>query len=159
MAQTKDSVKSHGPHGPARLANLAICQAALKRAMDRPGHLPGLVVHYGPSGWGKSTAAAASKAGITYDVRMYDVRHLFASVLLTGGADLQAVSKLMGHASVKMTADQYYHLQRGEKQRAVSMLPKITDREKIGKVVKYRGTCEMRIPMNTGLSRTYTGQT
>ncbi len=58
MAQTKDSVKSHGPHGPARLANLAICQAALKRAMDRPGHLPGLVVHYGPSGWGKSTAAA-----------------------------------------------------------------------------------------------------
>lgn len=84
----------------------------------------------------RSFGTAARKAGITYDVRMYDVRHLFASVLLTGGADLQAVSRLMGHASVKMTADQYYHLQRGEKQRAISLLPKITEREKSGKVVK-----------------------
>ncbi len=84
----------------------------------------------------RSFGTAARNAGITYDVRMYDIRHLFATVLLTGGADLQAVSKLMGHASVKMTADQYYHLQRGEKQRAVSMLPKLTERGKGRKVIK-----------------------
>lgn len=42
----------------AMLGNVAICMAALERAMHRPAHLPGMVVLYGPSGWGKSTAAA-----------------------------------------------------------------------------------------------------
>ena len=40
---------------------------------------------------------------------MYDLRHLFATTLLSKGADLAAVSKMMGHATVKMTADTYYH--------------------------------------------------
>jgi integrase len=31
----------------------------------------------------------------------------------------------MGHATVKMTADTYYHYLEGEKERAVSMLPDI----------------------------------
>ena len=40
---------------------------------------------------------------------MYDLRHLFATTLLNKGADLAAVSKLMGHSTVKLTADTYYH--------------------------------------------------
>jgi integrase len=40
---------------------------------------------------------------------MYDLRHLFATTMLTNNADLAAVSKLMGHSTVKMTADTYYH--------------------------------------------------
>lgn len=42
----------------APLANVAICIAALERAMTRANHLPGMVCFSGPSGWGKSTAAA-----------------------------------------------------------------------------------------------------
>jgi hypothetical protein len=42
----------------APLANVALCLTALERAMQRPSHLPGMVVLYGPSGWGKSFAAA-----------------------------------------------------------------------------------------------------
>ncbi|MDT8383031.1 MAG: AAA family ATPase [Gammaproteobacteria bacterium] len=42
----------------APLANVAICVAALERAMTRAHHLPGMVCFSGPSGWGKSTAAA-----------------------------------------------------------------------------------------------------
>jgi integrase len=41
---------------------------------------------------------------------MYDIRHLFATTLLREGGDVAAVSKLMGHASVKMTVDRYYRL-------------------------------------------------
>lgn len=41
-----------------KLGNVARCMAAMERAMNRPKHLPGLVCFYGPSGWGKSTAAA-----------------------------------------------------------------------------------------------------
>lgn len=68
---------------------------------------------------------ACNRAGIKYRVRMYDLRHLFATTLLTKGADLAAVSKLMGHSTVKMTADTYYHYLEGEKERAVSLLPQI----------------------------------
>lgn len=68
---------------------------------------------------------ACTKAGIMVDVRMYDLRHLFATTMLANGADLAAVSKLMGHATVKMTADVYYHYLEGEKEKAVSKLPKL----------------------------------
>jgi integrase len=68
---------------------------------------------------------ACRKAGITYPCRMYDIRHLFASVMLSGGADLAAVSKLLGHSNIIMTANVYYELMKGEKERAVGILPSI----------------------------------
>lgn len=42
----------------APLANVGACMEALKSAMKRPDHLPGIVAFYGPSGWGKSLSAA-----------------------------------------------------------------------------------------------------
>ena len=68
---------------------------------------------------------ACEKAAITVDVRMYDLRHLFATTMLANGADLAAVSKLMGHSTVKMTADVYYHYLEGEKEKAVGKLPNL----------------------------------
>ncbi|MDR2488463.1 MAG: site-specific integrase [Desulfovibrio sp.] len=70
-----------------------------------------------------SFKSAVRRAGITYDVRLYDVRHLFATVMLQGGADLAAVSRLMGHSRVTMTANTYYQYMQGEKERAVGLLP------------------------------------
>jgi len=46
--------------GKAPLGNVALCLAAVNKAVDRPRHLPGMVVFYGPSGFGKSTAAAVA---------------------------------------------------------------------------------------------------
>ena len=46
--------------GIAPLTNIALCLGTLRRAMDRPRHLPGITVFYGPSGYGKSTAAAVA---------------------------------------------------------------------------------------------------
>jgi integrase len=56
-----------------------------------------------------SWRSAVKAAGINYQCVFYDVRHLFATTLLNRGADLLSVSALMGHASVKMTADVYGH--------------------------------------------------
>ena len=53
MNQKTESACSVAP-----LANVGLCTGALDRAMNRAAHLPGLVCFYGPSGWGKSTAAA-----------------------------------------------------------------------------------------------------
>jgi len=73
----------------------------------------------------KAFKNACKRAGITYQTRMYDLRHLFATTLLRKGADLAAVSKMMGHSTVKMTADTYYHYMEGEKERAVRLLPEL----------------------------------
>lgn len=42
----------------APLRNVSLCAAALDLAIKRDLHLPGMVVFHGPSGYGKSTAAA-----------------------------------------------------------------------------------------------------
>lgn len=71
----------------------------------------------------KAFRTACKNAGITYPVRMYDLRHMFATIMLSNGADLAAVSKLMGHSRVDMTANVYYQYMQGEKERAVNLLP------------------------------------
>ena len=73
----------------------------------------------------KAFKNACKRAWITYPTRMYDLRHLFATTLLNKGADLAAVSKMMGHSTVKLTADTYYHYMEGEKERAVRLLPEL----------------------------------
>jgi len=72
-----------------------------------------------------SLKTACGKAGITYNVRMYDIRHLFATTQLVGGADLAAVSALLGHKDISTTQQHYYELLKGEKERAVNMLPSL----------------------------------
>ena len=57
MTQQASSVNA-AMAGVALLQNVGLCLTALEKATKRPGHLPGMVVLYGPSGYGKSTAAA-----------------------------------------------------------------------------------------------------
>jgi integrase len=46
-------------------------------------------------------------------VRLHDLRHGAASLMLAGGADIAVVSKRMGHSSIRVTADVYGHLLAG----------------------------------------------
>jgi integrase len=74
----------------------------------------------------KTTFKKACKAAkIEYPVRLYDIRHLFASTMLANGGDLKAVSKLLGHSTTVMTADVYYHELKGEKERALAVKPRL----------------------------------
>lgn len=42
------------------LTNVVLLSSAVERAMNRPADLPGLVVQYGPSGYGKSARRHSS---------------------------------------------------------------------------------------------------
>ena len=68
---------------------------------------------------------AVRKAQITYPVRMYDLRHLFATSLISAGASIGSVSKLMGHARISTTVNVYYQVKQEELERAMSILPKL----------------------------------
>ncbi|MBI4805883.1 MAG: tyrosine-type recombinase/integrase [Desulfovibrio sp.] len=70
----------------------------------------------------RSFRTACKAAGITYDVITYDIRHLYATTLLSRGGDLAAVSKQTGHSSTVMTANVYYQEMAGEKKRVAELL-------------------------------------
>lgn len=46
------------PTGMAEIANIALCDIALEKALSRTATLPGMVCFFGPSGFGKSVSAA-----------------------------------------------------------------------------------------------------
>lgn len=52
---------------------------------------------------------ACTAAGVPY-VRMYDLRHTAATLMLEAGVPLKVVSEQLGHASITMTADVYTHV-------------------------------------------------
>ena len=70
-------------------------------------------------------STAVKKAGITYPVKPYDFRHLFATMLINKGADIAAVSKLMGHSRISTTVNSYYESRSEEMAKAVELLPKM----------------------------------
>ncbi|MFE1644111.1 tyrosine-type recombinase/integrase [Microbacterium sp. P01] len=50
-----------------------------------------------------------TQAGLRHQ-RLHDLRHLFASLMLSAGEDMGVVSKVMGHANSQITRDTYAHL-------------------------------------------------
>jgi integrase len=49
------------------------------------------------------------RAGLP-DIRLYDLRHTFATLMFENKEQLKLVSEMLGHASVKQTADTYTHV-------------------------------------------------
>ena len=52
---------------------------------------------------------ALRRAGLR-KLRFHDLRHCYASLLIDSGEPLLVVSRLLGHSSIKITADTYGHL-------------------------------------------------
>ena len=62
-----------------------------------------------------------AKAGLR-QVRIHDLRHTFASLLIQNGESLAYVKEQLGHHSIKMTVDTYGHLVPGGNKAAVDRL-------------------------------------
>jgi integrase len=56
-------------------------------------------------------------------IRLHDLRHTFASLLIQNGESLAYVKDQMGHSSIKVTVDIYGHLVPGANRQAVNRLP------------------------------------
>lgn len=76
-------------NGIAQIGNIALCNIALSRALDRSANLPGLVCFYGPSGWGKSVSANYiannSRAYYVQAKSVWTKKHFLKSVLFEMG--------------------------------------------------------------------------
>lgn len=67
---------------------------------------------------------ATQRAGIE-DFRIHDMRHTFASWLVSSGVPLPEVRDLLGHSSIKQT-ERYAHLAPGRLEAAVAVLDSMT---------------------------------
>ncbi len=66
----------------------------------------------------RSTCRAAEVAG----VRFHDLRHFYASTLLSAGVSIKAVQSHLGHGSAALTLDVYGHLMPSDDDRSRSAI-------------------------------------
>jgi integrase len=66
-------------------------------------------------------AIIARKAGLE-GVRFHDLRHTFASLMLSRGAPAKVISEALGHASVAFTLQTYAHVLSGMQEKAMELL-------------------------------------
>ena len=69
----------------------------------------------------KAHRGAVTRAGIKGHVRLYDLRHTFATRAVASGADLPTLSALLGHTSILMTM-RYVHPAAEQKRMAIEKL-------------------------------------
>ncbi|GAG80313.1 unnamed protein product [marine sediment metagenome] len=63
------------------------------------------------------------KAGL--ELRLHDLRHSFASVMLAAGVDVKVISQSLGHANIGITLDTYAHLLPGAGKTAAEHFDKL----------------------------------
>ena len=65
---------------------------------------------------------ALERAGLPKEIRLYDLRHTHATLLLLVGIHPKVVSERLGHASVAITLDVYSHVLPNMQQEAAERL-------------------------------------
>jgi integrase len=65
---------------------------------------------------------ALEKAGLPQTIRLYDLRHTCATLLLLSDENVKVVSERLGHASITLTLDTYSHVLPNMQQRAAEKL-------------------------------------
>ena len=58
-------------------------------------------------------------------IRVHDLRHSHASLLINNGANIKAVSERLGHDDIKTTLNTYGHLYKNQDNALAAMLDKI----------------------------------
>lgn len=59
------------------------------------------------------------------DIRLYDLRHTCATLLMAAGENAKVVSERLGHTTTRMTLDTYTHVLSGMQQTATDKLAAI----------------------------------
>lgn len=107
-----------------------------KRVGDGVWTLP--VVNYADHGvlsLKRSWKTAKKRANITRSLRLYDLRHAFATNTLRSGGDLKSVSEVLGHSRPDTTLRIYQHVSREQHHEIVGLMPGL-DLGNVGNVIK-----------------------
>ncbi|MER6592549.1 tyrosine-type recombinase/integrase [Micromonospora purpureochromogenes] len=67
-------------------------------------------------------------AGLDW-LHLHDLRHTFATSLLDQGEELRTVMELLGHSTIRMTADTYGHVLPARARNAASAIDRVLGEE------------------------------
>ena len=67
-----------------------------------------------------------TKCGLK-DITFHDLRHTFASLLISKNIPIKYIQRQMGHSSIKMTMDTYGHLMPDVYDQAINVLEEIAN--------------------------------
>ena len=79
---------------------------------------------WNPNTFGTEFARRAHKMKLPA-VRLHDLRHSYATLMLESGVDLKTVSQALGHSTIRITADTYAHVTPAMQQSAAERLNQI----------------------------------
>ncbi len=65
------------------------------------------------------------RAELPEAIRLYDLRHTCASLLLAAGENAKVVSERLGHAGITLTLDTYGHVMPGMQEQATAKIEKL----------------------------------
>lgn len=74
---------------------------------------------------------ALEKAKIRTSIRLYDLRHTTATLLLQAGINPKVVSERLGHSTIVLTLDVYSHVLPSMQQEATAHLEEMIFRKKV----------------------------
>lgn len=63
------------------------------------------------------------KAGIARKIRLYDLRHAFATLSMAESGDIKSIAEIMGHSNYNMLLSVYQHVSNSLKIKAVNSIP------------------------------------
>lgn len=81
---------------------------------------------WSPDGVGQAFDRAVARVGLER-IRLHDLRHTHATLLLDAGVNPKLVSERLGHASVAFTLDRYTHVRLDEQAKASNALGALLD--------------------------------
>jgi integrase len=68
---------------------------------------------------------ALARAGLPHSIRLYDLRHTCATLLLKAGEHVKVVSERLGHANVSITLEIYVHVLPGMQEGAAARMERL----------------------------------
>jgi integrase len=110
-----DRLRQHRREQRARFEQLGLWQANDTLVFDRAGE------PWNPNTFGTEFARRARSFKLP-EVRLHDLRHSYATLMLESGIDLKTVSQALGHSTIRITADTYAHVTPAMQQSAAERL-------------------------------------
>ena len=80
-----------------------------------------------PNNWRRRIFYKALEKAELRQIRIHDLRHTYASLLIQAGESLAYVRDQLGHSSIKITVDTYGHLVPGANKQAVDKLDDVVN--------------------------------
>ena len=74
----------------------------------------------------KKQKTQAIKKAKLHTIRIHDLRHSFASLMINSGANITVISKYLGHTNISMTLIVYSHMFDNKQDEIIDIINKLT---------------------------------